>query len=302
MTMHFAQTMSGTRARAHAALLSLLVLLVPALCRASVCEQPGKVSYVSAAVVDHGKARLGDGNGETDQRMQEFRIFRQGPGNLAFGYSHRYTTFDFAGIEPQTNAHLHTAAFPVHWRRGDRRRNFRVAIAPSLSTSSNVLGHPQRYSSDILQLALALVWQRQFSQTAGARYGLCGDTRFGRYRVYPTAVLEWQPHPAWQVDLGFPASRVTYRMSDALSTGLRATPDGSEWQVMNRNFDAESRLIYESYAIEWLVTLETGHLTLAAGFGRQLQSEFEMTLQSGQRVTVDSEAVNRVSAELSWRF
>lgn len=300
--MHFVETLTAPRARVPGTAL-LLVLVVPGLCRASVCEQPAKVSYVSAAVVDHERSALRDGNGNTAQQYQDFNILRQGPGNLAFGYSHRYTTFDFAGIEPQTNAHLHTAAFPVHWQHGERRRNFRAGIAPTLSTSSNVLGHPQRYSGDILQLAFALVWQRQFSATAGARYGICGDDRFGRYRVYPSAVLEWQPHPDWQVDLGFPASRVTYRISDALSTGLRAAPDGSEWHVMDRGFDAESRFIYESYTIEWLVTLDTGaHLSLTAGFGRQLENEFEMTLQSGQRIAIDSEAVNRVSAELRWRF
>lgn len=270
--------------------------------KAAVCEDPGTVSYVSAAVVDHDVSVLGS-QGTTEQSNQELRILARGPSNLSFGFSHRYSKFDFADIEPQTNAHLHTSEFALHWRRGDHRDNVRAAVAPTLSASSNVLGHPQKYRSDTLQLSLALVRQQRLSDSLVARYGLCGDDRFGRYRLYPTAALQWRPHPDWEIDLGFPASGITYRIGDALSSALRASPDGSEWHVMNRGFDAESRFVYESYAIEWLLELEAGrHLHLVAGIGRQLRNSFEMTLQDGERLSVDSSPVDRLRAEVRWRF
>lgn len=252
---------------------------------ASVCEDPGTLSYVSAAVVDHDISVLERGLGGTEQKNQELQILARGPANLSFGFGHRYSKFDFAGIEPQTNAHLHTSTFALHWRRGDSHSNVRAAVAPTLSASSHVLGHPQKYRSDTLQASLALVWRQRLSESVIARYGLCGDDRFGRYRFYPTAALEWRPHPDWEIDLGFPASSVTYRLSDSLSSVLRAAPDGSEWHVMNRDFNAESRFVYESYAVEWLFGFEAGrHLSLVAGVGRQLRNSFEMTLQSGERV------------------
>jgi hypothetical protein len=72
---------------------------------------------------------------------------------------------------------------------------------------------------------------------------------------------------------------------------------------MNRNFDAESRFVYESYAVEWLLEFEAGnHLSLTAGVGRQLRNNFEMTLQSGERLSVESSPVDRIRVEIRWRF
>jgi hypothetical protein len=295
--------MSFTRAHAISVVPFTLSVLFCSTSMASVCEDPGTMSYVSAAVVDHDISVLERGLGVTEQKNQDLQILARGAANLSFGFSHRYSKFDFAGIEPQTNAHLHTSAFALHWRRGDRHGNVRAAVAPTLSASSNVLGHPQKYRGDTLQLSLALVRQQRLSESVVASYGVCGDDRFGRYRFYPTAVLEWRPHPDWEIDLGFPVSGVTYRISDSLSSGLRAAPDGSEWHVMNRDFDAESRFVYESYAVDWLFEFEAGnHLSLVAGIGRQLRNNFEMTLQSGERLSVDSRPVDRISAEIRWRF
>jgi len=295
--------MSFARAHAISVVPFTLCMLFWGTSRASVCEDPGMVSYVSAAVVDHDISELERGLGTTEQKNQELQILARGPANLSFRFSHRYSKFDFAGIEPQTNAHLHASTFALHWRRGDGHSNVRVAVAPTLSASSNVLGHPQKYRSETLQVLLALVWQQRLSESVIARYGLCGDDRFGHYRFYPTAALEWRPHPDWEIDIGFPASSVTYRLTDSLSSGISAAPDGSEWHVMNRDFDAESQFIYESYAVEWLFDFEAGrHLNVVAGVGRQLRNSFEMTLQSGERVSVQSGPVDRVSVEIRWRF
>jgi hypothetical protein len=295
--------MSFERAHAIGVVPFTLSMLFWARSEASVCEDPGTRSYVSAAVVDHDISVLERGLGATEQKNQELQILTGGPANLSFGFGHRYSKFDFTGIEPQTNAHLHTSEFALHWRRGDRQDNVRAAVAPTLSTSSNVLSHPQKYRSDTLQLALALVRQQRLSESVVARYGVCGDNQFGRYRFYPTAVLEWRPHPDWEIDLGFPVSAATYRISDSLSSGLRAAPDGSEWHVMNREFDAESRFVYESYAVEWQFEFEAGnHLSLVAGIGRQLRNSFEMTLQNGERLSIDSRPVDRIRAEIRWRF
>lgn len=291
----------------HARSLRIVSLALFLLCwgtgRASVCEDPGTTSFVSAAVVGHDTSVLERQLGTTGQSNQNLRILARGSANLSLGFAHRYSKFDFRGVEPQTNAHLHTTEFALHWRRGDRDDNLRVAVAPALSASSNVLGHPQKYRSDTWQLALAVVRQRRISESFAAMYGLCADDRFGRHRFYPSAALQWRPHPDWEVDVGFPASAITYRITDYLSSVLAASPDGSEWHVMNRDFDAESKFVYESYAIEWRLQLEAGrHLRLVASVGRQLGNSFDMTLQTGERLAVDSSPVDRLGAEIRWRF
>jgi hypothetical protein len=288
------------RARAIPAVFALGIC-VSSLCGASVCEEPGTVSYISAGLVTHHTSALERELGRTEQENQDLQVLANGPGNFAIGFSHRYTKFDFEGIDPQTNAHLHTSAFPLHWQRDNG--SLRVSIAPTLSASSNVLGHPQKYRSDTLQLALAAMWQQRFSETLSGSYGLCGDDRLGDYRLYPAAGIEWQPHPDWKLNLGFPASRITYRIGNDLSTELNLAPDGSEWHVMDRSFSEESLFIYESWAVEWRVAFEAGpHLVIAAGLGRQFRNRFEMTLRSGERIAIESDSVNRTGAEVQWRF
>lgn len=281
----------------------LLFVLCPVTGRTSVCEEPGAHSFVAVAVVDHDTSLLDQGAGSTAQVNQSLQILVRGSDNVAFGYNHRYTKFDFERIEPQTNAHVHSAAFPFHWQHGDERRSLRVALAPTLSTSSNVLGHPRRYSTDILQVAFALMWESPLPGAGGFRYGLCGDDRFGRYKVFPAAVFEWRPHPDWELDLGFPVSSVTLSIGDLFRTGILAMPDGSEWHVMDRQFAAESRFVHESYVVEWMLALDAGqHLSIAAGLGRQMGNRFEMTLASGERVEIEGRDVNRARLEVRWRF
>lgn len=282
---------------------TLLLMLFPLSGRTSVCEDAEERAFLAAAIVDHQTSALEPGAGTTAQLNQSLQVLVRGPGGIRFGYDHRYTKFNFEGIQPQTNAHLHSAAFPFHWKRGGERRSLRVAFAPTLSTSSNVLGHPQRYSADTLQVAFALVWARPLSATSGFRYGLCGDDRFGRYKVLPAAVFEWRPHPDWELDLGFPVSSVTFSMGDRVRTGIIVEPDGSEWHVMDRHFQAESRFVHESYVVEWMIAVNAGeHLSIGAGFGRQMGNQFEVTLQGGERVELEGEDVNRTRIELRWRF
>ena len=299
LSMFLPQKVRDLRASGIPAILVTLGIFLSSMSSASVCEDPGAVSHISAGVVNHGTSMLAHDAGRTEQKNQDLSIVANAPGNIAAGFSHEYTQFDFDGIDPQTNAHVHSSAFPLHWRRSD----LRIAGAPTLAASSNVMGHPQQYESDTFQVALAVVWQRRLSEAVSIRYGLCGDDRFGDYRLYPAAAIEWHPHPDWKMDLGFPASRITYRIGDFLSTELRLEPDGGEWHVMNREFDAESLLIYEAWAAEWRLALEAGsHLVIAASFGRQLRNRFEMTLQSGARIAIESDDANRVGAEVQWRF
>ncbi|MEX2123614.1 MAG: hypothetical protein WD795_06945 [Woeseia sp.] len=269
---------------------------------ASVCDDPDATPYISLGFVDHGRSPIERELGEYEQLTQEVHILARGSPNLSFGFSHRYTKFNFDGIEPQTNAHLHTSSFPVHWRTGEDK-NFRVSVAPALSGSSNVMGHPQRYRSDTVQVELALVWQRRLSDRLSASYGLCGDHRFGDYKVYPMAGLDWRPHPDWTFDIGFPSSSVTYEITKSLATGIRFAPDGSEWHVMGRDFVGESRLVYEAYALEWVLDVHVAaKLRVTASLGRQLRNRFEMTLLRGERLDVESESVNRAGLELRWMF
>lgn len=272
----------------------------PAHAGISACDDPETHSFAAAAFVYHDQSSLRERAGATNQENQALDLLIASPSKrFSYGFGHRYVIFDFTGIEPQTNAHLHTSFVPLHWRQDD----LRVSAALALSASSNVMGHPQEYESETLQLLFAVVKKREVNERIAFEYGVCGDHRFGEYAAYPVVGVDWRPHPDWTLELGFPRTRIGFAIADGLSASLQVAPDGNEWRVKNRDFSAESDFVYEAIALEWVTAWEpVTQLTLALRLGRQLRNEYEMTLASGERVSVSSEPADRVGFEVRWRF
>jgi hypothetical protein len=290
----------GAAAPFAAVMVCLVLAATPAEAAVAVCDDPETRSFAGAAFVYHDRSSLRERDGSTNQENQNLDVLIASPSQTwSFGFGHRYMIFDFSGIEAQTNAHLHTSWAPLHWRA----RDLRVSAAVALSASSNVMGHPQEYSSDTLQLLVALVAVNEISDDLAIDYGVCGDHRFGEYRVYPVAGVDWRPHPDWRLELGFPKTRVAYAVTPELASSLQIAPDGNEWHVENRDFSAASAFVYEAIALEWITEWEPRpQLTLALSLGRQLRNRYEMTLANGERVSVSGEPADRVGFEVRWRF
>lgn len=267
---------------------------------ASVCGDPETSSYAAAEFVYHEQSALRGYAGATDQENQNLDLLAATPsGRFSYGFGHRYMIFDFSGIELQTNAHLHTSFVPLHWQTD----GLRLSAAAALSTSSNVLSHPQEYESETLQLLFAAVATKEFNERLAFAYGVCGDHRFGEYLVYPVAEVVWRPHPDWTLEIGFPETRIAYAVTGELQSSLQIAPDGNEWHVKNSDFSAESDFVYEALALEWITEwTPANRLTFALSLGRQLQNRYEMTLADEQPVSLSSASAGRVGFELRWRF
>lgn len=273
---------------------------VPARAGVDVCHDPETYSYTAGAFTWHEKSALREWAGATNQENQDFDVLIASPSkSFSYGFGHRYMIFDFSGIEPQTNAHLHTSFVPLHWRR----ESLRLSAAVALSASSNVMGHPQEYESEALQILFGVVARKEIGRQLAIEYGLCGDHRFGEYTVYPVAAIDWRPHPDWQLELGFPKSSIAYAITEQLTSSVQVAPDGNEWHVKNRDFSAESQFVYEAIAFEWITEWQPlPPLTLAVSLGRQLRNRYEMTLANGEHAFVSGEPAGRVGFELRWRF
>lgn len=267
------------------------------------CEEPADESFAAIAYVDHERSSLSGRAGSTNQENQNLDLLiASEAGRFAWGLGHRYLIFDFADIEPQTNAHLHTTFVPLHWTfAGARQLRFSAAVA--LSASSNVMGHPQEWSRDTPQLLAALVATSRKSDAVSLRYGLCGDHRFGEYRLYPAAAIAWRFAEAWSLELGFPSSLIRFQPTDRLRSTLAIAPDGNEWHVEDRDFELRSQLVYEAIALEWTTDWRIHpRLTLSLHLGRQLDNRYAMTLENGERVSVSGEPAMRVGGGVRWRF
>jgi len=273
------------------------------LASVDICEDPITISRLSIDVVSYGDSTVDNGAGVVGQKNNNFDLmFKTNDDKYLFGAGHRYSIFDVDPLQPQTNGHLHTFFLPLHKLTGNEHRSFRASIAPALSASSNVFDN-RKTSNDAFQLLVALVWGRRLSARTSLRYGICGDHRFGDYQIYPVISAQWQPHPDWTMQFGFPTSWLSYQVSARLMSMIRITPDGDEWYVLDRNLVNHSQFVYESFALEWAFDWEVGEsIAITASVGRQIHNRFEMTLVDQSRVRLSSDSVTRVGAALEWRF
>ena len=281
-----------------------LFCIQDSLARVDICRTPIAYSYLSMEISSHNKSAFERNLGETEQENFNLDlIIRSEDNSLLFGVGYRYSFFNIDMFDPQTNGYLHTFFLPLHRISQNDVRSFRFSIAPALSASSNVMKNPGRYTVDAFQLLAALVWDWRLSDRVSLQYGLCGDHRFGNYRIYPLIGVHWQLHPVWTIELGYPTSQLRYQFSAGSTSSLQITPDGNEWYVLDKNLAQHSQFVYQSYALEWSFDWQLGaKLTLTTSVGRQLHNRYEMTLRDGSRVRLAGESATRFTAKLRWRF
>jgi hypothetical protein len=167
----------------------------------------------------------------------------------------------------------------------------------------NVTSDPDEFSVDAMQVLAAAVWNKQMSDRMALYYGICGDHRFGDYRVYPVINVAWQIHPDWLLELGFPTSQLIYKVSESFTSLLRISPNGNEWYVKDKSLTKHSQLVYEAYLLEWALNWRAHkNLVLTASVGRELDSRYEMTLRDENRVRLSSDSATRVGIALAWYF
>jgi hypothetical protein len=111
------------------------------------------------------------------------------------------------------------------------------------------------------------------------RYGVCGDHRFGSYKLYPSITVGWQPRTDLTIEVGFPTTRLTYRALPNSSLSLRFAPYGNEWHVKSKDMEKQSQLVFEASLVECTITWQARkQLTVTASVGRILHGQYDVTL------------------------
>lgn len=268
-----------------------------------ICREPASESHLTIAYYDQEAALLEGNVGETNLDIYSTDFLFRSDGRWNFGVGHRSTVLHVERLELQTNGYLHTFFFPVHRLNRSADKRFRLSIAPALSASSNVVTDSDEYSTDAVQLLVAAVWNRRMSDRVDLHYGVCGDHRFGAYQIYPVIMSTWRVHPDWTIELGFPVSQITHRLSKSLTSFLRVTPNGNEWFVKDKSLTKHSQLVYEAYLLEWALNWRAGeNLALSASVGRDFRRRYEMTLLDESRVRLSGDPATRIGVNLGWYF
>jgi hypothetical protein len=290
------------RVRSYLVIVSLLAPYVSsASTSANVCHEPNPESRLAFAFYDHAEESLGTSGATTNVENFKTDFLYDANDNWMIGFGHRTTVLNAAGIDLQTNGYLHTFFVPVHRIGKSNGGSLRFSIAPALSGSSNVTKDPDEYSADAWQLLAALVWQRPLAKHWDLSYGICGDHRFGDYRIYPAITATWLPNPAWRLEFGFPRTQVTFNMSKSIASVLRIEPGGNEWYVKDRDLQKDSQLVYESYVLEWeFVWRAHDRFELSASIGREFDRNYDMTLLDESIVRLSADAVTRIGLGFAW--
>ena len=268
-----------------------------------ICQEPTAESHLSIAYYDKKETSFERSLGETNQEIYKTDLSFKLNDNWIFGVGHRSTILNVDRLELQTNGYLHSFFLPVHRISLSGNKKFRFSIAPALSASSSVTSDPDEYTADALQLLAALVWNWRISDGLGLGYGVCGDHRFGKYHVYPVISIYWRPHPDWDIEVGFPTSKVSHQITRNLTSLLRIMPNGNEWYVKDKSLTKHSQLVYEAYLLEWAFSWRAHRrFVLTASVGREFRSLYEMTLLNEIRVRLSSDSATRVGVAVKWIF
>ena len=260
-------------------------------------------SHLTIAYYDQEKSSLEREQSVVDRVNYNSDFLFRSNKDWSFGFGYRGTNLNVEGLALQTNGYLHTFFLPVHKIHQSDGKSFRFSIAPTLSASSNIAKDPGEYTSNAFQLIAAIVWNRQLSDRLGLNYGLCGDYRLGGFQVYPTIGFKWQPDPDWKIEIGFPASQLSYELSNTVSSWLRISPDGNEWYVKDKSLEKGSKLIYEAYILELAFNWHLSrHFTITGSVGSEFDARYEATLLDDSRVRVQSDSAARIGVALAWFF
>lgn len=282
-----------------------VVFSAPVIAATSVdiCQEPADESRLAIAYYTQAASRIDEHGGETNLENFNTDLVFKTKGRWSFGAGHRMTVLNDERIELQTNGYLHTFFFPLHRQSRADDKGFRLSVAPALSASSNVASDLDEYTLDAVQLLVAAVWRNKLSERFDLEYGVCGDHRLGRYRVYPLLAVGWQINPDWRLVIGFPTSQLSYRISSRVESSLRISPNGNEWYVKDKRLENDSRFVSEAFLAEWTVAWRVHpRLLLAGSWGRQFNTRYEAALLDGSRVRLSGDSADETGVAFAWMF
>ena len=220
--------------------------------------------------------------------------------SVSWSYLHQYTILDVANsVAPQTNGHLHSLRLPVWWRGS--QRNLQIGIEPALSISSNMLKNPEEIESESWQLRFAMQKFTPISKHWQWVFGLCGDYRFGDYKIYPVigAILD---QANWRIYLSFPDIEVTRIWGNGWSSAFKVEPYGSKWFVKDSQLIQSSDVVFESLLTSISISKDFSNWSLLFSLQNNSNNNLKLVLQDNSVFTSNINHFSSVNLKASWHF
>jgi hypothetical protein len=217
--------------------------------------------------------------------------------SMAFDFNYQYTIVSYDDqVQPMTNGHLHSLAFPVGWRHKGTDYTLDYYLAPVISVSSNALKNPDLLDREALQLWTGMIYKKELHKGSAWLLGFRSDHRFGPYHIYPVAGFCWQPNANWQLQLALPDFSIRKFFSNRINIKLFVEPDGNKWHVFSEDTTSSSDFIYNAIvtgiSIEWQINPT---LWLALSALKHSGREFSFVLEDGTPVDTGADSSTGLS-------
>ena len=150
---------------------------------------------------------------------------RQGDHTQVMRFSHDYRAYEIetaADRALQTNGHLHR----LTWAYRFSGPQWELSVAPVVAGSSNAGRHPKVIDAEFIFWQGFARYRRPWTPSVDAYWGVCRDDRFGSTRLTPVFGVEWRVNDQLDVTLGFPDTRLTWRMHPRLQIAGRHPSGG----------------------------------------------------------------------------
>jgi hypothetical protein len=259
-----------------------------------------ELSHVTLADAD-----LGDGaelGGREDGPLLRTPKFDVADGSFDVAADYTYTHYDYSGLATR-DRDLHRLELPMTWT-GTSPTHARIGVTPVAAASSNVFKDLfSRGGSDDFSVYGNASIERLPSGGWGWRAGAAYDDSFGDERAYPVLAL-LRDGDAVTLELGWPRTRVDWKVHPRVNLGLDIAPAGGRWHVVSDERDAaEFFYVTEAWRAQLLAQWAiTAHWQLDAIVGYEFDRSHDFEDDTGLRIDEDVDSTVLYGVNFAYRF
>ena len=237
-----------------------------------------------------------------EQKHEELQLSWPGTDQMTLRYAHDYRVFDLAagnGVAAASNGHVHRMAVLLVSSHAAWVGEF----GPVIATSSNALRQAKQLAADDLQWQAALSAIAVSNSHSEWRYGLRADSRLGRYRLYPAASWQGELSETWSLQIGWPDSKLNWRLADDIAMRWHLGPSGGQWQVHDEEFLASTELHYQQWQFDWQLDWSVAAATrVSLALVREFNQELRYRLLDERMIRVESPDSTASQVGITWTF
>ncbi len=218
-----------------------------------------------------------------------FARFSAGAATIDLGFDWQHTRYEFEGIDSR-NRDLHRVQFPIWIAAPMGKWQLQSVVAPSIFTSSNVLGDFfNRGSSDDLAVT-ARVELRGSSAHRPWVIGVAHDRSLGKSETYPVLGFAYEAGDDLALRLTWPDPGLRVRLAERQYGSFRLFPAGSQWHVRTDDFTREFDYRFEAWRSQfnWNVGF-ANNLSLDLSLGYEFGRSPHFTDRLGARINRDAD-------------